>query len=162
MQLKPALEKIKPRYLIFVSFGLLFVIIAAGAMVLLRKASSPPKIPSNSPLPVNENPRIEQKDYLLLPKDPKEKYKTTIFGKITKLEGRKLTLENQKEVNIEIAENSRFYRLAPQKGLERVSEKELKPGEAVLAGNLSSSGMADYKADIFVLTDKPTLIWKAK
>lgn len=103
---------------------------------------------------------IKQDDYLISPENPEEEYKITLYGKIVKVEENIITLENENSVRVEIAENARFYRADPEKGLEQVSKEDFKPGETTLAGSLSSSNVANYKAEIFSLTDMPTLLWR--
>lgn len=136
-------------------FGFLgYLSLKSGKLSLLEK------LQVTKSLPKIENPEIEQKKFLLSPKDPKEKQKTTLYGKIVKVEDKILTLENQGKVKVEIAESARFYRITPGIGMEQIPKENFEHGKTTLAGNLSSSDIADYQAEIFTLTDKPTLLWR--
>lgn len=159
MNLPPALKKIKPQkrpLVIVIAIFLTTLVVIIGAVFIYKTQSSKT---SSEPTPQSKNAEVEQKNHLLSPKDPNEENKTTVFGRITKVEENILTLENKGKIKVEIAETARFYRLIPQKGLESTSKEEFKPDETALAGNLSSSDIADYKAEIFTLSEQPTLVW---
>ena len=159
MNLPPALDKIGSRNILFVLAGFIVIIsVTIGAVFIydsIHKTS-----PTSTALNPNENPEIEQKDFLLSSKVPNEEHKKTLYGKIIKIEGNFLILENKSRAKVEIAENARFYRLVPKNGLEPITKEDFKPNETVLAGGLSFSEAADYKSEIFSLTNLPTLLWR--
>lgn len=166
MSFLPVLVKIREKThekrvrLIFCSIVVLvFVVALVTAILLVTGKLQIPRITSQKELKQNSNPAIQQEDFILRPKSSSEENKTTLYGEITRIKGDIMTVSNKKTVSVEISKEARFYRAVPKKGLEEVTRSDFKPGNALLIGALSPSQVADYKGEIFILSDTPTLVW---
>lgn len=87
--------------------------------------------------------------------------KKTICGKISDINGKILTIGSKEKVTIEITkEDARFYELKQgEKILPVEAEKVFNVGQIVCIGALEDSTLANYKAKLLVLTDKPMVLW---
>lgn len=148
-----------PLYFIIISFFLIAVILAeAGYFFWTKKKSSLAEI---TPEIVSDVGESKKGEFQILG----DFYKRTLYGKIAKVEGNILSFENEDEVTVEIASNARFYQIKKKEEIKRLEREEIiQLGKIILAGELGSSDVANYKAEIFVLNlnGKPTLLWKTK
>ena len=127
-----------PRYLIVILLFLVVVLLAEAGFYFWTKKKTP--------------------EFRVLGEGDKK----TLYGKIAKIEDNILTFDGEEKVTVEIADNARFYQAAKD-DLKRLKKEEIvKSGKIILAGELSSSNVASYKAEIFVLNlnEEPTLLWK--